>query len=437
MNSLTSIDYHADGNYYLQRLQHLTGCVWLDSGQPGSPDGRYDIFSALPSHTTAQSNPGHLSKALDEALLEQASQQPQDSAALPFYGGWIGFFGYGYRHAEFGLTPETAYQCGQTWFGWYDWALIQDHREHQAILFFGDHCAPTIRAQIITALTQTPPSPSFSCGPFQPGQSKEDYLKAVDRVQDYILAGDCYQTNYTQRFSAQFSGSCAAAYQRLRQAIPSPFSAFLSLPSGSHILSISPERFIRVQDNEALTQPIKGTALRGLNTDEDRIQGEQLRQSPKNRAENLMIVDLLRNDFSKNCLPHSVQTPGLFELHSFANVHHLISTVTGKLKPRVNHADFILDCFPGGSITGAPKKRAMQIIAELETHPRGVYCGAIGYFSRRQRSDFSIAIRTLLQENNEIYCWGGGGIVADSEPELEYQESWDKINRLLQALQKP
>ncbi len=182
------------------------------------------------------------------------------------------------------------------------------------------------------------------------------------------------------------------------------------------------------------TRPIKGTIARGRDSDEDRALARQLLDSEKDRAENLMIVDLLRNDLSRNCGPGSVRVPELFKLESYANVHHLVSTVTGRLAPGRTPLDLLRDAFPGGSITGAPKRRAMEIIDELESRPREIYCGSIGYISACGAMDTSIAIRTLLARDDRLYCWGGGGIVADSDPEQEYAEALQKVNVLMRAL---
>ena len=418
--------YTTDVETIFKRLSLLPGCVWLDSGKPGSHLGRYDIFSALPSEQVSDCAglPKYLTDRLANAVVE---------SDLPFCGGWVGYFSYAYRHQLFKLQCKKPDPLPRALFGWYDWALVIDHHERKASLVFQDSCADAIRDRIHTALRTERPVDTYHCSPFVNDESRDHYLGCLERIQQYLLAGDCYQVNYTQRFSADFSGSAAAAYLSLRRAVPSPFSAFLNLSEGA-ILSISPERFIQIRDRHALTQPIKGTAPRGTTAVEDKALQDRLHGSLKNRAENLMIVDLLRNDFSMNCLPHSVTVPELFALQSFNNVHHLVSSIEGILKPNVSYPDFILACFPGGSITGAPKKRSMEIIEELEGHSRSVYCGAIGYFSVNNSSDFNIAIRTLLLHDAKMYAWAGGGIVADSIPAQEYEESLHKIGSLLTAL---
>jgi para-aminobenzoate synthetase component 1 len=430
--NLSSLPYEQNPERLFLRLSRLADCIWLDSGRPGSILGRYDILTALPT-TRISGNSQDLAQQLQERLSSY-----RDTADLPFCGGWIGYLAYESGHNTLGLPPseKDGPPLPQAWFGWYDWAVVVDHYKQSTQLVFLDSCPEEIRAQVRETLAQEPTADlTFKCTPFNPDESRDEYLRALTRIRAYLLAGDTYQVNYTQRFSARFQGSTAGAYLALRQTVPSPFSAYLSLAEGV-ILSISPERFIQIQGRQALTQPIKGTFPRGKNPEEDEALKTELQKCPKNRAENVMIVDLLRNDFSKHCEPFSVQVPELFGLQSFANVHHLVSSVTGILETSVNHPEFILACFPGGSITGAPKKRAMEIIDELESHTRSVYCGAVGYFSCNGNTDFNIAIRTLVQAGEWLHAWAGGGVVVDSDPEQEYAESLFKIQALLRALQR-
>ncbi|MDQ4146663.1 MAG: anthranilate synthase component I family protein, partial [Pseudomonadota bacterium] len=216
---------------------------------------------------------------------------------------------------------------------------------------------------------------------------------------------------------------------------PAPYGAYLNTPY-AQILSASPEQFLKVHDGLVETRPIKGTSARSPDATQDRLAAAWLQNSIKDRAENLMIVDLLRNDIGKNCVPGSVKVPKLFSLESFATVHHLVSTVTGRLVPGRDSLDLLRGCFPGGSITGAPKLRAMEIIEELEPHRRGVYCGAIGYFGFDGRMDTNIAIRTLVHNKGSMRFWAGGGIVADSKLEAEYQETFDKVAAMLRLLEQ-
>jgi para-aminobenzoate synthetase component 1 len=252
-------------------------------------------------------------------------------------------------------------------------------------------------------------------------------------VQEHIRIGDCYQVNLAQRFQAQVRGESFMAYRRLREISPAPFSCYLSTPDGD-ILSSSPERFLSVRNGRVEARPIKGTRPRSADPLRDRALRDELSASFKDRAENVMIVDLLRNDLGKTCVPGSVEVSGLFDIESFAHLHHMVSTVTGKLAHDRDALDLVRGAFPGGSITGAPKLRAMAIIDALELQRRSVYCGSLGYLSFSGQMDLNIAIRTLLRTGDEIYAWAGGGIVADSVCESEYQESLDKASGLLAVL---
>ena len=214
---------------------------------------------------------------------------------------------------------------------------------------------------------------------------------------------------------------------------PAPYSAYLNLPK-VQILCASPERFISVREGQVETKPIKGTRARGGDPERDHQLAEELSCDPKDRAENLMIVDLLRNDLGKSCKPGSVHVPELFKVESYSNVHHLVSKVQGKLADGVDALDVLQGCFPGGSITGAPKLRTMQIIAELEPDPRGIYCGTIGYVGFDGNMDSNIVIRTLVYSAGEVRCWAGGGLVADSQVDAEYQETLDKASAMLELL---
>ena len=297
---------------------------------------------------------------------------------------------------------------------------------------------PAQRDRLIQLFSQ--PAPQLN-GPFslkqpmQPDISASQYQQALSKIHDYIQAGDCYQVNYTQRFSAQCEGDAWTAYCALRQACPTPFSGFMSLADDNAILSLSPERFVRVSHHQVETRPIKGTRPRGKNSAEDAANAAELLASAKDRAENLMIVDLLRNDLGRTCRTGSVRVPQLFTLESYPNVHHLVSSVVGELADGKDALDLIGDSFPGGSITGAPKIRAMQIIDELEPTRRSLYCGSLLYLDVRGEMDSSIAIRSLLVKDGRVSCWGGGGIVADSDWQDEYQESITKVKVLLDTLQ--
>jgi para-aminobenzoate synthetase component 1 len=260
-----------------------------------------------------------------------------------------------------------------------------------------------------------------------------DYLQAVRRAKDYIAAGDIYQVNLSQRMSAPLATTPMSLYRRLTQENPAPFSAYLETPDAA-IVCCSPERFLQVRSDEVETRPIKGTRPRGSTPEEDARLAAELLASEKDRAENVMIVDLERNDLGRVCEYGSVHVPELFALESYATVHHLVSTVRGRLRPGATALDCLRASFPGGSITGAPKVRAMEIIEELERTRRGVYTGAIGYLCFSGDMDVNIVIRTLVVRDGTAYFQVGGAIVADSDPEGEYQETLDKARALARGL---
>jgi para-aminobenzoate synthetase component I len=267
--------------------------------------------------------------------------------------------------------------------------------------------------------------------------TRPHYEAAVQRVIDYILAGDIFQANLAQRFSAELPEDLSPLdlYRRLRERNPVPFAAYLDFRDVV-VASASPERFLKLQDGLVETRPIKGTRPRGLTPAEDGASARELLASEKDRAENVMIVDLLRNDLSRVCLDRTVLTPEICALESFATVHHLVSTVTGELKPDMGPVDLLRATFPGGSITGAPKIRAMEIIAELEPTRRGPYCGAIGYIGFDRTMDLNIAIRTYAIKGRTVTFQAGGGIVADSDPAAEYEETIAKARALIAALRR-
>ena len=299
--------------------------------------------------------------------------------------------------------------------------------------------APERRAQVQAWLAR-PPTPAGDfrlTGPFEAELSHDDYLERFEAVQRYIHAGDCYQINLAQRFSAPYAGDLWAAYRRLRRATPTPFAGYLAWATDQGeqaILSLSPERFLRCLGDQIEARPIKGTRPRGATPEEDRRLAMALEASLKDRAENVMIVDLLRNDLGRVCRPGSVRVPQLCGLESYANVHHLVSVVTGELAAERHPLDRLAAAFPGGSITGAPKVRAMQIIDELEPCRRSAYCGSLGYVDVRGHMDTSIAIRTAVADRGRLHLWGGGGLVADSLGEEEYAETLDKIRHLMRSL---
>lgn len=445
-----SLPYHSTPLAYFSALRQRPGAVLLDSGKPEAPGGRYDILSSDPLAMLEIDAAGKVSGvdeladhspfAAQQALLEWLNSETPPSD-LPFLGGLIGYWAYDLGQAAHSHQVTTLPACRV---GLYDWALIQDHQQHESWLVASAERHQQVMAWLADVLEcsdearqahESPSSRFRLSGKFTAELSREAYLTRFARVQDYIRAGDCYQINLAQRFSAPYQGDPWQAYQLLRQATPTPYAGYLAWDN-SAILSLSPERFIRCRKGHVETRPIKGTRPRGANPDEDQALAESLQTSIKDRAENVMIVDLLRNDLGRVSRPGSVQVPQLCGLESYANVHHLVSVVTAELAEGQRPLDLLAAAFPGGSITGAPKVRAMQIINELEPSSRSVYCGSLGYVDRRGYMDTSIAIRTAVLDQGVLHLWGGGGLVADSQGEDEYTETLDKIRHLMTALDK-
>ncbi|MDY2631272.1 MAG: aminodeoxychorismate synthase component I [Clostridium sp.] len=263
--------------------------------------------------------------------------------------------------------------------------------------------------------------------------NKIDYKSAITKLKNYIISGDVYIANMTQRFYTESTEDSFEIYKKLRSINKAPFSAYMNF-NDFQIISSSPERFLEVNNRKVVTRPIKGTRPRGKTKEEDIKNSLELLNSEKDKAELLMVVDLERNDLSKVCKPHSVKVTELFKLETYATVFHLVSTVEGKLKDEVSAIKCIKECFPGGSITGTPKIRAMEIIEELEALKRNIYTGSIGYFDFRGNADFNIAIRTIIKKDNKAYFGVGGGITYDSNEEDEYNETLDKAKALMRVL---
>ncbi|WP_437882124.1 aminodeoxychorismate synthase component I [Pseudomonas sp. LRF_L74] len=438
------LPYRDDPSCFFERVRDKPGAVLLDSGHPQASRGRFDLISAWPRQlfSALPDEPGRAFFArLRQALTTLGRAEPPEGIELPFAGGFIGYLSYDFgRRLE--ALPDRAHDdlnMPDACLGLYDWALISDHQQRTSQLLFHPGIAAADKERVL-ALFASPASNApvdFKLnGPFRTSITRNQYRQAINRVQAYIQAGDCYQVNYTQRFQATYSGDPWAAYLALRTACPTPFAGYLTLPGNNAILSLSPERFLKASDGRVETRPIKGTRPRGVDAEDDAQQARLLLGSPKDRAENLMIVDLLRNDLGRSCRIGSVRVPELFALESYPNVHHLVSAVTGELAAGKDVLDLLAGSFPGGSITGAPKIRAMQIIDELEPSRRALYCGSLLYLDVRGEMDSSITIRSLQAANGTISCWAGGGIVADSDWQAEYEESLTKVRVLLNTLEQ-
>jgi para-aminobenzoate synthetase component 1 len=441
-----SLPYLPDSGAYFAALRDLPDPVWLDSGSDATALGqRYDIISADPFVTIERSAgvtsiryaDGRVGQTAGDALdavRELLGPKTASQVGVPFCGGAIGYLAYDYE-----ASPRRSRAPGSEWpalaVGIYDWAVIVDHEERRSWLVQQgrDPRQPSQRADPLSRLQRlvavSAPAP-IAGSLVENGMTRAEYARGFQRIQQYIREGDCYQVNYAQRFVVETPLDAWSLYRHMRQRNPAPHGALLEYGFGQ-VLSASPEQFLRVRDRVVETRPIKGTRPRGADPVEDATLRADLHNSAKDRAENLMIVDLLRNDLGQVCRPGSIAVPRLFEIESFATVHHLVSTVVGELAADRDAIDLLRACFPGGSITGAPKLRAMQIIDELEPCGREVYCGSVFRLGFDGNLDSSIAIRTALLRNGRLSYWAGGGIVADSVCEAEYRESLDKAAAFL------
>jgi para-aminobenzoate synthetase component 1 len=380
----------------------------------------------------------------------------------PFQGGVAGLFGYDLCHHLERLPRPLIddFEAPDLAVGLYDWVAAFDHAEGRAWLISTGlpETEPARQrrraAQRLEALrrmlSRATPSPRLLRGPaIQPAVlhplpslsgvassfSRREFLAAIQRGIDYVHAGDCFQVNLAQRLLHPATLPPLELYRRLRERNPAPFAGYLDLGDFA-IASASPERFVRVRGGEVETRPIKGTRPRGRTPAEDSARAAELLASTKDRAENVMIIDLLRNDLGRVCSYGSVRVEAVCRLESYRTVHHLVSEVRGRLRPELGPIDLLRAAFPGGSVTGAPKVRAMEIIAELEPVARGPYCGSLGYIGCDGSMDSSILIRTFTIGKGWVQFPVGGGIVADSTPEGEHAETLHKAEGLLRALRE-
>lgn len=390
-------------------LRHLPDLVFFDTAGnlPSSAGQPVSVIAARPERILR----GRIDDPADRATLRRAMSE------APVVPGDPGF-------PSGGLCGGIDYE-GAFVFGDYREMLVFRHRD-QTWWEVGS----------LSGCLRDSPAESARIGGFLPWMPRERFLDGVRRIQEWIAAGDIYQVNLTQGFEAEVSGgSLFGLYESLRDASPAPMAAYASL-DGREILSSSPEAFLKISGRSIETRPIKGTRPRFADPDEDTRSAYELRTSGKEIAELVMITDLLRNDLGQVCEFGSVEVTDLLRLESLAQVHHLVSTVKGDLRPAVDAIEALAACFPGGSITGAPKKRAMEIIREIEARPRGLYCGAIGWLGFNGESSFSIAIRTLVREGSRLVYQVGAGIVADSDPGKEYEETLHKAAGIRLAVER-
>lgn len=443
-----------------ENLAHLNWSMFLESGSLDHVDSQWSIFTADPICTLTQDQESVLYHHFStnrttlmghdplqaQCIIREQFFHSESNNNYPFTGGVVAAY-----HYEMGELFEALHKSKQITglgsgvfhCGFYDWAILYNIKNKQYFLLqhriktqsSDVHSLWQQRYQWLEKLTTECKQilPFNLNSDWRSNCSKQQYQDSFERIQHYLLSGDCYQVNLTQRFQAHYSGDEYNAYQALLVENKAPFAAFIRLPE-QVIISLSPERFLRSINNHIQTKPIKGTMPRHSDPLQDLANKQQLLNSEKDQAENLMIVDLLRNDIGRVCEAGSVAVPHLFDIESFPAVHHLVSTVTGQLEQDKSSEDLLRACFPGGSIVGAPKIRAMEVICELENNPREIYCGSIAYINGNGDMDSSITIRTLVCQQQQIYCWAGGGIVADSKVDSEYQESFDKVSKILPVL---
>lgn len=417
----------------------------LDSAMDKEKLGRYSFISSQPfkvlKYKDSDKNPLELLKE------ELNKYKVTNDTNLPFIGGAVGYLSYDLGNYMEELPRSAVDDIGipDMYFGLYNHAIVVDHLMEKTYIAtpnidikLEEKIIDDIEQKILKEEEKGIDNICYQEKEVKPIRLKSNFTKkkfkgAVQNIREYIRQGDIYQANLTQRFSGETELTSFELYRDLRRFSPAPFGAFLNFED-VHILSNSPERFIRCIDKKIETRPIKGTRPRGKDKEEDLKLQQELKNSEKDRAELLMIVDLERNDIGRISKTGSVKVPELFVIEAYANVNHLVSTVVGELKDDKDATDIIKATFPGGSITGAPKIRAMEIIDELEPTQRSVYTGSIGYIGFNGDMDFNIAIRTIIKDDKKVYFQVGGGMTWDSDPDEEYQETIDKAKSIMKAL---
>ncbi|ADD79634.1 aminodeoxychorismate synthase component I [Candidatus Riesia pediculicola] len=438
--------------HYFEKISHLPWSMILYSGYYHNLRDHFDILVSDPLITIE--TVGKITKITDEKKENFSESDPfevlkkkieilktlylcKSEENFPFQGGAVGIWSYElFRRIEnFSLIRRKSLRLPDMAIGIYLWALIVDHKKRNAFLISYDN--PEDRLDWMEKQENPKKKEDFFViERWKSNLSKKQYCDKVERIKEYLISGDCYQINLSQRFHAKYFGDEWIAFLKSIRISQSPLSAFIRLKKNC-VISLSPERFLRVDHNRMIeTRPIKGTEVRSNNHFEDQKNIEKLKISEKNQSENVMIVDLLRNDLGKVSVPGTIQVKELFSIESFSLVHHLVSTIVGKLSNQYHVTDLLRSCFPGGSVTGAPKIRSMQIIDELEPNHRYGYCGSIGYISFCQKMDTNINIRSFLTEDQTMYCWSGSGIVLDSLSEKEYLETIHKFGKVLRYFRR-
>jgi len=438
------------------KFHHLPFAIFFDSAnheQPYEDTNRYSYIAFDPFQTVQLKNEAGKIKPFEQLFELIKNYNTQTIEALPpFQGGIAGCFAYDLCHylEKIPYPAIDDMQFPDLAVGFYDSVIAFDHHKKKAWVFSNGFPEKNEKSRlkrakerldyVLSEIKTLRPldniaTAHISFDEIQSNYTQGEYIDKVEQAKQYILNGDIFEVNFTQRFKSHLPNGLTPfhLFRRIRKINASPYSSYFNI-GDVKIISSSPERFLLVNDNKVSTRPIKGTAPRSKTLEIDKSNANALLNSAKDRAENIMIVDLMRNDLSKVCADDSVIVEKLCDLESFATVHHLVSVITGILCQNTHPLDLLKAAFPGGSITGAPKVRSMEIIAELESHRRGPYCGCIGYVGFNGNMDSSILIRTYALREQHITYQTGGAIVLDSDASSEYLESLDKAQALHRAL---
>jgi len=439
---IINLEYNQNSKLLFELFSRKNHAVFLDSSISAKfPETRFDIISFEPYKILTT-----FSEIKENINITNFKKTRED---IPFYPGAIGFFSYEANDESFKINNsiENDLEFPLIQVGLYAFAIIIDHKKKLSYLiydmdkiseFYPNNYIEELLNNISNITENKNNKRIKSEAKFIPDIDKEKYKEQFNEVKNLIKQGECYQINLTQRFTLKnfpFNEDFTSwdLYKKLNEINPAPFSAYLKLDNNNSIISLSPEKFIEIKDNIIKTKPIKGTIKRSNDKKQDELNKQELLNSKKDFAENTMITDLLRNDLNMCSQIGSVKVEKLCALETYPAVHHLVSTISAK-NNNMHPVDVFKTCFPGGSITGAPKKRAIEIINNTETTRRNIYCGSIAYFSADGSMDSSITIRTLLQKDNNLYLWSGGGIVMKSELESEYSEVFAKIKKIIEAV---
>lgn len=431
-----------------KKISHKMWSMLLHSGKSYHKYNRFDIIVSDPSITLITKN--NITKIKSKNRNITSTRNPFDLVKeeiknininyafnndIPFQGGALGIWGYDLiRYIEkIPKISENKLYCPDMAIGIYLWSLIVDHKKEIVTLISNKDIKK--RYKWLKKHEKIKSDNFQILKSWKSNMTKEEYYYKFEKIQKHLKNGNCYQVNLSQRFQNKYIGNEFDAFLTLNKQNKAPFSSFIRLEKNC-IISLSPERFISLKKHNIQTRPIKGSIKRIKNHNEDKKQIKLLKSSKKNLAENIMIVDLMRNDIGKIAIPGSIKVSKLCSVESFKSIHHMVSSIIGKLPKKYHALDLLKTCFPGGSITGAPKIASIKIIEKLEPQRRHTYCGSIGYISFCGTMDTNINIRSLLTENKNIYCWGGGGIIYDSLKKEEYKEIFYKLSKILPFLKK-